>query len=398
MGSTLTNANDREAQSARLHQPFPMAHYQDCLHYVQSDLRARGLAAGVLVDPENIFWLTGYRSIGYWTFQALIVPREGLPILVTRIFNKPLAQETPTIGGVEVIGDGDDPAASLDAALRRHMGEAGDIGFETGARNFTGLMLRALEQRAATYRIIDWNGVCEERRRLKTPAQLERMRSAANVAVAGLDEAMRTIAPGRTENDVAAAMLWGAVGAGSDFFRVPLVVTGPATALCFTTWERRAIEPGHVVLLESAACIDRYHAMIARTCIVGKASEEHRAVSGLLIDMLNRAIDALRPGATSGEVFAAANRALEGSRHYRQAGQRVGYSIGIGFPPNWAEGHFLDLKANDPTVLEPGMTFHIVPSMFTPDFGMWFSESVAVTDQGAEVLTSYPRQLFELDF
>jgi len=381
----------------RLHQPFPARHYQNCLQLVQADLASRGLAAGVLVDPENLFWLTGYRSMGYWTFQALIVPRSGLPILVSRIFNKPLSEATPTIGGFETIGDSDDAASVLNRALQKHVSRGGDIGFETGARNFTGLLLRALEQQAQGFRILDWNGVCEQHRRLKTQDQLGLMRKAADAAVAGLDAALRCVAPGRSENDVAAAMLAGSVRAGSDFFRVPLVVTGPATALCFTTWERRVIRPGHVVLLESASCVDRYHAMIARTCIVGRASDDHRAVAGMLLDMLDRAIDAIRPGVTSGEVFAAANQALEGSTHYRRAGQRIGYSIGIGFPPNWAEGHFLDLKADDPTILEPGMTFHIVPSMFTPDFGMWFSESVAVASSGVEVLTHYPRQLFELE-
>ena len=76
---------------------------------------------------------------------------------------------------------------------------------------------------------------------------------------------------------------------------------------------------------------------------------------------------------------------------------RLGYSVGIAFPPNWAEGHFLDLTAGDQTRLQPGMTFHVIPSMFTPEFGMWFSETVAVTDSGADVLTEYPRALLELE-
>ncbi|MCV6605191.1 MAG: hypothetical protein OIF34_07785, partial [Porticoccaceae bacterium] len=68
--------------------------------------------------------------------------------------------------------------------------------------------------------------------------------------------------------------------------------------------------------------------------------------------------------------------------------------IGIGFPPNWSEGHIYAIRPDDPLVLQPNMTFHIVPTLFVEDFGMCFSESVRVTDSGCEVLTPYPRKLF----
>ena len=44
---------------------------------MQAELAADGLAGALLFDPENIFWLTGYQTIGYFTFQALFVPSEG---------------------------------------------------------------------------------------------------------------------------------------------------------------------------------------------------------------------------------------------------------------------------------------------------------------------------------
>ena len=55
------------------------------------------------------------------------------------------------------------------------------------------------------------------------------------------------------------------------------------------------------------------------------------------------------------------------------------------------------VRAGDPTVIEPGMTFHMIPSMFLEGFGMWFSETVAVTETGCEVLTDFPRRLIEIE-
>jgi Xaa-Pro dipeptidase len=74
--------------------------------------------------------------------------------------------------------------------------------------------------------------------------------------------------------------------------------------------------------------------------------------------------------------------------------KRLGYSMGIGFAPGWGEGHFLHLSKGDPTVLEAGMVFHMPPALRVYSVvGVGCSETVAVTDEGVEVLTSFPREL-----
>lgn len=383
-------------RAAALEMPFSPEEAQYRLALVQADLAARGLALGLIGDPENIYWLTGYRSMGYFTFQALVVPRSGKPVLVSRIVNKALGDATPAIGGFVAIGDTDDVVAILTRSLLERASAGSLIGVETEIRAIPANIVRALD-RKGSFRIEDWNGVCEPCRMRKSPAQVGFMRQAAKAAVAGLDAALRAVQPGATENDIAAEMVGGAIRAGSEFFRVPLVVTGPATALCFTTWERRTVEPGHVVLLESAACVNRYHAVIGRTAVVGRAQPEHHRVADALLRMLDVGIAAIRPGVTSGQAHATAQAALDAAGFGGKVPQRLAYALGIGFPPNWAEGHFLALRADDPTVLEPGMTFHVIPSMFGEQFGMWFSETVLVTNTGCEVLTDFPRRLIELD-
>ncbi len=80
-----------EASSA-IAPPFRADDYARNLARVQDDLAARGLRAGVLFDPESIYWLTGYQSIGYFTFQGLVVPADGRPVLVSRRVNEGLAR------------------------------------------------------------------------------------------------------------------------------------------------------------------------------------------------------------------------------------------------------------------------------------------------------------------
>jgi Xaa-Pro dipeptidase len=382
---------------ARMELPFPKDHYRACLTHIQDDIKRKRLAAVAIFDPESIYWLTGYRSIGYFTFQCLLVLPEGGPVLVSRRVNRQVALGNATITEFVAIEDTDDAVGVLAGYLTKRVGAAATIGAETGAWYLTVQAWKALSKALPGYTIADWGGVIEAARNIKTADQLDRMRHAARAAVAGLDAAVKAIRVGRSENDLAAAMLAGSTAAGSEYFRVPLVVTGQATGVCFTTWQRREIKRGDVVFLECPGCIDRYHAIIARNCTVGPATPAQKRIATIVIDALNRAIEAIRPGVTAGAVDAACRRVFEDAGMGDYFDHRTGYAIGIGFPPNWAEGRFLSLRPDDPTVLEPGMTFHLVPSLFMPEHGFCISESVAVTEAGCEVLTQYPRRLLEIE-
>jgi Xaa-Pro dipeptidase len=75
--------------------------------------------------------------------------------------------------------------------------------------------------------------------------------------------------------------------------------------------------------------------------------------------------------------------------------KRAGYSMGINFPPGWSEGDILDLSLDNPTVLQPGMVFHIPqPYRMPGEQTVSVSETVLVTETGCESLTQFPRELF----
>ena len=377
--------------------PFPMAVYQDRLALVQADLKARGLAGCLLFDPENMYWLTGYQTIGYFTFQTMFVPATGVSTVVSRIVNRDLALAHPTIGRFVAIVDTADPIEVLQEFLASAVSGGRPVGLETRAWYLTARdYLRLTGTRAGGF--VEWGGVIEPRRMAKSNDEIDRMRRAARAAEAGLKAAIDAVAPGKTENDLAAAMFEASIAAGSEYLgHPPLVVTGRTTSLCFAMWRRREIQCGDVVLLEAAGCVDRYHAMLSRPVVAGKPQREHVEAADALQGVLEAAVESIRPGRTSGEVDADCRRIVESRGWGRYFKHRSAYGIGIGFPPNWSEGHIYAIRPDDPVVLEPNMTFHVIPTLFMDDFGMCFSDSVRVTEDGCEVLTSFPRRLFAID-
>jgi hypothetical protein len=71
--------------------------------------------------------------------------------------------------------------------------------------------------------------------------------------------------------------------------------------------------------------------------------------------------------------------------------QHVGHGIGL----RNHEAPFLDV--GDRTVVEPGMVFTIEPGLYSSEVGGFrHSDTVAVTPDGIELLTDYPRDLESL--
>lgn len=377
--------------------PFDASVYAERLALVQSEMAARQVAGVLLFDPENTFWLTGYQTIGYFTFQTVFVPLSGQPVVISRKVNRDLAMAHGVFADFIAIDDIEDPIEVLAAYLGTATASGHVIGIETRSWYLTVESHQRLAA-AITQPLAEWSGVFERHRMIKSEAEIARMRRAARAAEAGMVAAIEAVAPGKTENDVAAAMFAANIAAGSEYLgHPPLVVAGEVTALCFAMWRRREIRQNDVVLLEAAGCFDRYHAMLSRPVVAGKPEQKHIEAADALQEVLETAIAHIRPGITAGEVDQAcraslASKGLSGFFHHRAA-----YGIGIGFPPNWSEGHIYSIRPGDPTVLQPNMTFHVIPTLFLDDFGMCFSDSVRVTEDGCETLTNFERRLFALE-
>ena len=370
--------------------------YVDRINGFCTALQAERLGSALIFNPDHIFWLTGFQTIGYFTFQALLIESDQRVTLISRTVNQPLASINPAINSFVAISDSEIGIETLTNFLNRDPSDSDQIGLETNSNNFNVDDYQFLTRHLKAS-VVSWNYDYPKFRRRKTPDQLAWMRQAGHAAVKGLEAAVSAIHVGASENDVAAAMHHGSISAGSEYLgHPPLVVSGPRTALCFAMWKRRVIEPQDVVLLESAGCINRYHAMVSTSVVAGNATADQRESARVILEVLETAIDTVKPGIRSKDVDAACRKVTDQANVSRYFLHRTGYGIGIGFPPNWSEGHFLALRKDDDTVLEPGMTFHCVPTLFRDSFGMCFSTSIVVTDTGCEILTPYPRALIEL--
>jgi Xaa-Pro dipeptidase len=228
---------------------------------------------------------------------------------------------------------------------------------------------------------------------MKSPEELALIRRAARVCEAGMRAGVEAAKEGALDFEIAAAVHHGLIGAGGDYMSYPpFVNVGWSSSLVHNTWNGTRVRPGDLIFLEISGVVRRYGAALMRSVAVGPLDSEMERRDRIVHEVLARTIDAIRPGVTSGFVNETCLKAF--ATHGYEVMKRAGYSMGINFPPGWSEGHFLDLSRDNPTVLQPGMVFHIPQPFRVPgEQTVSTSETVVVTEDGCEVLTQFPREL-----
>jgi len=135
----------------------------------------------------------------------------------------------------------------------------------------------------------------------------------------------------------------------------------------------------------------RYHAPLSRCVHLGPPPAKMRDTVAVIVEGLEAVLAAVKPGVALEALEAAWKKVI--ARHGVDKDSRIGYPVGIGYPPTWGE-LTCSIRGGDRTVLEPGMTFHCIPALWFEKYGLVVSESFVVTATGAECLADCPRTLF----
>lgn len=375
--------------------PFPIEEFASRMARVRSEMRARGIGVLFITSPVNMYYLTGYRTVGYYMYQALLVPQDGDPLFIIRKFELPNVKGLSWAKACATYEDSDDPIQVTVAAVERLCGASATIGYDEKGFFTPPSILDALRKKLLRAKFVPAWGVVERGRLVKSDAEITCSRKAAEITVRGIAAAIDMARVGVTENELTAAMYSAMLQAGGeDPSNGPFAVAGPRSALPHQTAERVVIRDGDLVFVECGGCYHRYGAANVRTLSMGRPGPRVQRLSDTVLEALDAAIRAIRPGAKSGDVDRAARQVVERAGVDRYWLHRTGYSIGLGFPPTWGEGAIMDIKPRDQRPLEAGMIFHLVPGLIIPGLGsIMFSETVLVTRSGAEPLTNYERKL-----
>jgi len=101
------------------------------LRKVQSEMRNRGVDLILLHSPENIYYLTGYQTSGYFAYQVLCVPTEGMPVLLVRYLERGNIPEYSWLENYETWKEGDNVVVRTVNVIDQLGAAQSKIGLET---------------------------------------------------------------------------------------------------------------------------------------------------------------------------------------------------------------------------------------------------------------------------
>ena len=208
-----------------------------------------------------------------------------------------------------------------------------------------------------------------------------------------MEAAVASIAVGVRQCDAAAAIsqaqITGVDGIGGDYPAiVPMLPTGEAADTPHLTWSEDRFQAGQAVVVELAGAYHRYHAP------AGPHGGARHAVAPARRNWPTPSPTGwtpcsteIQPGVPVSELARTWNRTL--AKYGLEKPSRIGYSIGIGYPPDWGE-RTISIRSEDETILAENMTFHLIGGMWMDGYGYELSESIRVSADGVETLHQLP--------
>jgi Xaa-Pro aminopeptidase len=288
----------------------------------------------------------------------------------------------------------DDAADQLARLLRVQGIDRKRVGLETRRPGLNADTYQRLRDEFPLARFQDASALVPRVRAVKSPAELDCLRQAARFSVAGMEAAVAALRPGVTENAIAAAAAEAMITAGSEFFCTdPWVRGGTRSGVIHATYKRHFLKPGDPVVVELGGVYQRYTAPLYGTMLLGPPADRLRRLADSALATLALLYENVRAGRTADDVARAVAPGLASVDPEVYLSEYHAYPVGVGFPPEWSEHSVWIVQGSD-EVLEPGMTFHGVRSLRIPGLmAAGFSETIAVTPQGCEILTPHRREL-----
>lgn len=392
-----------------------------------------GLDAILLVQPESIVYATGahpgvatlWRRAGA---AAVLVPADPATPLaavvgdlqaasfqqvsgIADVRSHPIWVEAiqpsaePTIQAIHAAqaarAPGFERPATFDAGralglVRDIMGERGlahgRIGLELGFVSVADMA--AFRDALPDVEWVDTSPLVARLRMVKAPAEIALLRNAAELTAHGLDRLLQALRPGLAADDMEA--IWREA--------VQVEASRRGLSRSVTGWAYIAVGPdgfakggpacrGDVVKMDVGAVVGGYSADMARTAVIGPASPDQKAVHAALLQALDAALGALRPGRPLREAHEAATKAMARVGFAGFSRGHFGHGLGASiFSEEWPF-----ISADCEVLLEPRMVLAVEAPWYIKGLGGFIIEDqVLVTEAGLEPLAELRRDLLSI--
>lgn len=376
--------------------PFPISEYERRQNNVVTAVATAGLDAIVVTAHGHLKYLSGYDGNGgyFAPFPLILIPGRA-PIFVVREYDEQAVRSYSCIDEIVTYTHQPDFGRVCADVLRRLGLQNKLVGFELGCWNLAPADVRAVQDQLPDLKITDVTRLVSSLSAVKGKLELACMRDAVRFTDLAIRTFQKSLRPGITEIEMAAALAAAVQNdpsnAAGDIELAPVTILfGERVKLPHAPATHHPLSNNEPAFLEVGASKHGYTVGMVRCAVLGKHPETE-SLHELAEEVIAALVSSIRPGATPADVHAAGQEVLKRSGRKGVFRQRTGYQTGI----NWTERGDLSLEPDVNESLTAGMTLHM-PNILCSESGYLFGAGahVLVTDRGAELLSEIPSTLY----
>jgi hypothetical protein len=384
--------------------PFSIEEYETRRTRLRDAMAERGIDLLYVTQPANLLYLTGYEAIWY-------PPRLPVGALIDRHSQDVVILDWDRHAGyVKSCVLGSDfilfKYGESSELIRRYLATRGwlnrTLALEWSSPNPTAPVMRELAESlaAAGVRIVSGDWIVDNLRLYKSRAEVACVRQAAAIADRAMQKLWGELRPGLTELAVSTRLTQLLSEEGSELAATPtLVNSGPdAWRDVHSFPSRRVLQAGDVVTVDCCGVIQRYHANLGRTFVLGPSSTRARDI----IQNGAGSFDVLRSlaqlDADPAGAMAAADRYVRDRVPAENIWWIGGYNLGIALPPSWVGHTYLANDGLQKCRLAAGYVanFENVYADREEGFEGGCIDTLLMTRDGLELLSTLPRKLLDV--
>jgi len=374
--------------------PMPLSFSRDeyarRLALVRAKMQERGAEVVLVDEAEHLAYLTGFDRSAT-RYQACAIPLDGEPVMFLRSLDEPSFLERSWLRDHVTMADWEDPVEVIARELGRRGWGTRRLALELDSNYLTVRRWQAITSALPAAAFIDFGEVLRELRLRKSAEEIVYLRQAATIADRAMAAAVGAAGEGKNEREAAAAASRVFLELGADTGRAGVITSGTRASSLHGVLGSHRLERGDILHMELVPQVHGYSARIMRPTVIGVPSAPQIDAARTLLDIQDRQIAAMKPGAAAADVDRLGRDGVLAANLRDRYDNATGYTLGYYAPWSPRTSDFTRLFIPTATwALEPGMVFH----MYVSALGLAFSETVLVTDAGAERLTRTERALF----
>ncbi len=379
---------------------------------VKKTLVRKKLDALYLTSGVSFFYLTGYSYIATERPAALIVPVDGeVTFMGPLLETDHIPLKTRLIRDIKTYFDYPGKKHPIDyfAGFLKEMDLANKhIGTDNmaGAAGVWGYTGPSITKKLPKAKFVLAKEVIHNMRIIKSEEEIALIQESAKWANLAHSLLQEYTEHGLWDFDVAAAasheasmimkkalgpnyepQRWGRYPASAGFRGQ----VGEMSAIPHSIATRRSMQDGDVLVTGAGADVGGYSCELERTMILGEPTPKQQKHFETMLKAQETAFQALKPGAKCSHVDKVVERVFKNARFGSLMRHHTGHGLGLeGHEPPW-------LDVGNDEALKPGMVVSCEPGIYEPGFGGFrHSDTLLITEEGAEIITYYPRDLDSL--